>query len=81
MADSRTANVHSAKNSARCSLGAKSPAIARPADWLEPMHKPAITAATQKRPGLVAITASTVISTQPASVTASARLWPMRSCQ
>ena len=78
--DARVAKVHSAKNSARRDDGARSPTIARPADWLEPMHRPARTAATQNSPGPVAIAASTVITTQPASVSDSARRWPRRSC-
>jgi len=74
MADSRVAKVHRPKNSARCAGGAKTPAIARPADWLEPMHSPAITAAAQNSAGPVASTASTVMTTQPTSVNASAGL-------
>ena len=81
MADRRTAKVHKPKNSARRSAGASSSAMARPADWLLPMHKPATAAATQNNGALVARTASSVITIQPHSVMASARRWPMRSCQ
>ena len=81
MADSRTARVHKPKNSAIRSAGANRAAMARPADWLLPMHRPAITAATQNSGAEVAATASSVITIQPYRVMASARRWPMRSCQ
>ncbi len=55
------------------------PAMARPADWLEPMHSPAIAAAHQKPPLVVVIAAITQVAIQPTRVLASAILWPMRS--
>ena len=54
-------------------------ASALPADWLEPMQRPASMAAAQNTVSLSAITASATTAIQPTSVRPSARLWPMRS--
>ena len=77
----RVAKVHKPKNSASCLAGANMPAMARPADCEDPMQAPAIAAAHQKPPLLVVSAAMMHVAIQPASVKASARLCPMRSCQ
>jgi hypothetical protein len=79
MAAIRTASVHNPKNSASRSAGAMAATIARPQDWLEPMHKPAMQAATQKAPTEVPSAAIATITIQPTSVTASARRCPSQS--
>ena len=57
------------------------PAMARPADWLEPMQSPAMAAAYQKPPLVVVVAAITQVAIQPTRVVPSAILWPMRSCR
>lgn len=48
--------------------------MARPADWLDPMHKPATTAAAQNSGADVAAAAMRVIVIHPANVSARASL-------
>ena len=79
MAATRTASVQSPKNSPNRSAGAIAATIARPQDWLEPMHTPAIPAATQNASTERPRAAMATIRIQPNSVTASARRWPKRS--
>ena len=50
------------------------PAMARPDDWLEPMHKPAIAAAYQKPPLVVVSAAMMQVAIQPTRVMPSASL-------
>ena len=50
-------------------------------DWHEPMQAPAIAAATQNCPVVVASAAMIQVITQPTSVLPSVSLWPMRSCR
>ena len=76
----RIAKVQRPKNSPKRVGGTIKPAMARPADWLEPMHTPAIAAAHQKTSLVLENAASKQVSTQPNKVKASANLWPMRSC-
>ena len=67
-------------DSARRELGAKTATMARPADWDEPMARPARLAATQNCQRSVEKAATAIIAIQTQSVPASASLWPMRSC-
>lgn len=55
--------------------------MARPADWLEPIDRPAITAAHQKPPLVVTEAAITQTAIHATSVMANANRWPMRSCR
>jgi len=77
----RTAIAHKPKNSASRPAGASAPTMARPQDWLEPMHNPASTAASQNIARLVPSPATSTIAIQPPSVSASARRCPSRSCR
>jgi hypothetical protein len=61
--------------------GANMPAIARPADWLDPMHRPGDGGGPPEPPLVVTSAAITHTAIQPTSVLPSASLWPMRSCR
>ncbi|MNP14492.1 hypothetical protein D3C76_1068190 [compost metagenome] len=54
--------------------------MARPADWLAPMHRPAILAAAQNSAGPLANHIMPTMASQPSSVSARVGRWPMRSC-
>ena len=55
--------------------------MARPADCEAPMHSPAMFAAPQNSAAPSASQASKIMTTQPHSVAAMARTWPMPSCR
>ncbi|MNT54821.1 hypothetical protein D3C72_1920090 [compost metagenome] len=80
IADSLTASPQRPKNSASRVGGASRPTIARPADWLAPMHRPARLAASQNSPGPRATQTRPTMPSQPSRVSASVVRWPRRSC-
>ena len=81
MAARRTATVHSPKNPANRAAGIRLPAMARPPLWDDPMARPASVAASQNMARDSVKAAINTIAIQTSNVTASAALWPSRSCQ